>query len=196
MRVWKHVPATAAEAFAARAPSASANFWSMADERVSYDGFCPRHAAGCAPSSRKRGEKRRPRGLVMRNLPEWPVVFMGCAAGRRHRRAAQCLVDRQRARLCHPGLRRAAFCSPMAKGWRGSKICRLGHRKIFVTRAANPPAAVTMLEDVIGASGQWGELPDGPMPLTWHCRRKTTPPSSTPPAPRGLPRGRWAPIAR
>ncbi|HEX4177287.1 MAG TPA: fatty acid--CoA ligase family protein, partial [Rhizomicrobium sp.] len=36
--------------------------------------------------------------------------------------------------------------------------------QVFVTRAANPPAGVIVLEDVIGAPAHWGDLPECPLP--------------------------------
>jgi acyl-CoA synthetase (AMP-forming)/AMP-acid ligase II len=101
--------------------------------------------------------------LVMRNLPEWPVVFMGA-------------------------LLAGAIIVPLNAWWSGTELgygildCgarfvftdaeRLARLKdlppamehIFVARAANPPPGVTVLEDVIGAPAHWRDLPDRPMP--------------------------------
>jgi long-chain acyl-CoA synthetase len=101
--------------------------------------------------------------LVMRNLPEWPVVFMAA-------------------------LLAGAVVVPLNAWWSGTELAygildcgarfvfadaeRLARLKdlppfvgqVFVTRAANPPPGVTVLEDVIGAPSHWGGLPDRPMP--------------------------------
>ena len=79
MRVWKHVPATAAEAFARARAFGACEFLVHGDERVSYDGFV-RATSGVAALLAESGVKKGDRvALVMRNLPEWPVVFMGAA---------------------------------------------------------------------------------------------------------------------
>ena len=99
----------------------------------------------------------------MRNLPEWPVVFMGA-------------------------LLAGAIAVPLNAWWTGTELAygildcgarfvfadaeRLARLKdlppsverVFVTRAANPPAGVTVLEDVIGAPAHWHALPECPMP--------------------------------
>ena len=163
MRVWKHVPATAAEAFARARAFGICEFLVHRDERVSYDAFVRatlRVAALLAESGVKKGDRV---ALVMRNLPEWPVVFMAA-------------------------LLAGAIAVPLNAWWTGTELAyaildcgarfvftdaeRLARLKdlppsvtrVFVTRAANPPAAVTVLEDVIGAPAHWGDLPQGPMP--------------------------------
>jgi acyl-CoA synthetase (AMP-forming)/AMP-acid ligase II len=99
----------------------------------------------------------------MRNLPEWPVVFMGAL-----------LVG--------------AIVVPLNAWWSGTELGygildsgarfvfadaeRLARLKdlppfvehLFVARAANPPSGVTVLEDVIGAPSHWQDLPEAPMP--------------------------------
>ncbi len=163
MRVWKHVPATAAEAFARARAFGICEFLVHRDERVSYDAFVRatlRVAALLAESGVKKGDRV---ALVMRNLPEWPVVFMAA-------------------------LLAGAIAVPLNAWWTGTELAyaildcgarfvftdaeRLARLKdlppsvtrVFVTRAANPPASVTVLEDVIGAPAHWGDLPQGPMP--------------------------------
>ena len=163
MRVWKHVPATAAEAFARARAFGACEFLVHGDERVSYEGFVRatlRVAALLAESGVKKGDRV---ALVMRNLPEWPVVFMAA-------------------------LLAGAIAVPLNAWWTGTELAyaipdcgarfvfadaeRLARLKdlppsvarVFVTRAANPPAGVTVLEDVIGAPARWTGLPQGLMP--------------------------------
>ena len=110
----------------------------MDDERVSYDGFA-RAALAVAALLRERGLRKGDRvALVMRNLPEWPVVFMGA-------------------------LLAGAIAVPLNAWWTGTELAygildsgarfvfadaeRLARltdlppsvAQIFVTRAANPP---------------------------------------------------------
>ena len=111
-----------------------------------------------------RGLKKGDRvALAMRNLPEWPVVFMGA-------------------------LLAGAIVVPLNAWWSGTELAygvldcgarfvfadadRLERLKdlpplveqVFVTRAANPPPDVIVLEDVIGAPAHWDNLPDHPIP--------------------------------
>ena len=163
MAVWKHVPATAAQAFARARAFGSREFLVHGEERVSYDGFVRatlRVAALLAEKDVKKGDRV---ALVMRNLPEWPVVFMGAALA-------------------------GAIAVPLNAWWSGTELAyglldcgarfvfadaeRLARLEdlpppvehVFVTRAANPPAGVTVLEDVIGAPAHWRDLPEHAMP--------------------------------
>jgi long-chain acyl-CoA synthetase len=159
--VWKHVPTTAAEAFARARRHAGREFLVYQDERVSYDGFA-RASLGIAALLAERGLRKGDRvALVMRNLPEWPVVFMGA-------------------------LLAGAIVVPLNAWWSATELAygildsgarfvfadaeRLARLKdsvpaqIFVTRAANPPPGVTVLEDIIGAPSHWCDLPQLSMP--------------------------------
>jgi long-chain acyl-CoA synthetase len=163
MLVWKHVPATAAEAFLSARRHGAREFLVHGDERVSYDAFT-RAALAVAELLRERGLTKGERvAMVMRNLPEWPVVFFG-------------------------GLLAGAIMVPLNAWWTGAELahglCDSGARfvfadaerlarltglpasveQVFVTRAANPPPGVTMLEEVIGAPAHWHRLPERPLP--------------------------------
>ena len=163
LRVWKHAPATAAEAFTAGRAFGPREFLVLGDERVTYDGFA-RAVLALAAHFQDCGLQKGDRVvLVMRNLPEWPVVFMA-------------------------GLLAGAIMVPLNAWWTGTELAygildsgarfvfadaeRLSRLadlppcvdRIFVTRAANPPPGVTVLEDVIGAPASWPGLPDGAMP--------------------------------
>ena len=162
-RVWKHVPATAAQAFAQARRHGAREFLIYQDERVSFEGFA-RASLAVAAMLTDRGLRKGERvALVMRNLPEWPVVFMGA-------------------------LLAGAIAVPLNAWWSGTELAygildcgarfvfadaeRLARLKdlppsvehVFAARAANPPPGVTVLEDVIGAPAHWGDLPDRPMP--------------------------------
>jgi long-chain acyl-CoA synthetase len=163
MPVWKNVPATAAQAFAQARRHGAQEFLVYGEERVSYDGFA-RASLRVAALLAERGLKRGDRvALVMRNLPEWPVVFMGA-------------------------LLAGAIAVPLNAWWTGTELAyglldcgarfvfadaeRLARLKdlppsveqVFVARAANPPPRVMVLEDVIGAPAHWQALPESPMP--------------------------------
>jgi long-chain acyl-CoA synthetase len=163
MRVWKHVPATAAEAFLKVRAHGDREFLIYQGERVTYEGFA-RASLKVASLLTAQGLQKGDRvALVMRNLPEWPVVFMGA-------------------------LLAGAIVVPLNAWWSSTELAygildcgarfvfadaeRLARLKdlppsvehLFVTRAANPPPGVTVLEDVIGAPSHWHELPDTPMP--------------------------------
>jgi long-chain acyl-CoA synthetase len=157
MRVWKHVPVTAAEAFARARQFGGREFLVHGQERVTYDAFTRatlKVAALLTESGIQKGDRVV---LVMRNLPEWPVVFMGA-------------------------LLAGAIVVPLNAWWTGTELAygildcgarfvfadaeRLARLKdlppsvecVFVARAANPPAGVAMLEDVIGAPAHWQGL--------------------------------------
>ena len=161
--VWKHVPATAAEAFARARAYGPREFLVYQDERIPYEGFA-RASLTLANLLVAKGLKKGDRvALVMRNLPEWPVVFMGA-------------------------LLAGAIVVPLNAWWSGTELAygildcgarfvfadaeRLARLKdlppfveqLFVTRAANPPPGVMVLEDTIGAPSHWCDLPDSPMP--------------------------------
>ena len=163
LRVWKHVPATAAQAFAQARAYGQREFLVYQSERITYEGFA-RASLKVASLLMTQGLKKGDRvALVMRNLPEWPVVFMGV-------------------------LLAGAIVVPLNAWWSGTELAygildcgarfvfadaeRLARLKdlppsveqLFVARAANPPSGVTMLEDVIGASSHWQDLPESPMP--------------------------------
>ncbi|HTC82987.1 MAG TPA: AMP-binding protein, partial [Rhizomicrobium sp.] len=70
MRVWKHVPTTAAEAFALARANGAREFLVTQGERVSYEGFA-RASLAVANWLAGQGLKKGDRvALVMRNLPE------------------------------------------------------------------------------------------------------------------------------
>jgi long-chain acyl-CoA synthetase len=163
MRIWKHAPATAAEAFACAHTYRGREFLVYQDERVSYEAFT-RATLTVAALLVGRGIKKGDRVvLVMRNLPEWPVVFMGA-------------------------LLAGAIVVPLNAWWTGTELAygildcgarvvfadaeRLARLKdlpssveeVFVTRAANPPPGVSLLDEVIGSTAHWQGLAELAMP--------------------------------
>ncbi len=159
MRVWKNVPATAAEVFARARGHGAAEFLVHQNERIPYDAFA-RAVQAVAAMLVARGLARGDRvALVMRNLPEWPVVFMGA-------------------------LLAGAIVVPLNAWWTGTElaygILDSGARFVFadgerLARLKGLPPSVqeifvargdgaTRLEDMIGAPAAWGGLPDMPLP--------------------------------
>ena len=161
MEVWKHVPATAAEAFARAREHGAREFLVYQHERITYDAFS-RAALAVATLLTERGLKKGDRvALVMRNLPEWPAVFMGALL-------AGAIVVPLNAWWTGTELAYAILdCGArfvFADAERLARLDGLPPLQVFVTRAANPPPGVTVLEDVIGAPGHWPGLPQGEMP--------------------------------
>ena len=164
-------------------------FLVLEDERITYDAFA-RAVAVLAADLHARGLRKGDRvALVMRNLPEWPVVLMAALLAGGHRGAAECLVDRHRAGLWHPGFRRAlCLCRWRAPGAAG-RPAAVGGAGV---RHALRTTPVYALEDIIGAPAHWHALPDAPHAGRGARSRKTMPPSSIPPAPAARPRAPWA----
>ena len=154
MTVWKHVPATAAELFAKARTFGPREFLVLDGERVTYDAFC--HAvAVLAADLQARGIRKGDRvALVMRNLPEWPVIFL-----------ATLLVG--------------AIAVPLNAWWTGTElaygILDSGARFVFADderarRLTDLPPSVEQLFDeaalknIIGAPAAWASLPDAALP--------------------------------
>ena len=79
LTVWKNVPATARAVFALARRHGEREFLVHDEERITYDAFA-RAALAVAAALRQHGLNKGDRvALVMRNLPEWPVVFLGAA---------------------------------------------------------------------------------------------------------------------
>jgi long-chain acyl-CoA synthetase len=163
MRVWKHVPATAAEAFLVARRHGLREFLVHGDERVTYDGFA-RAVLTVAALLRERGLKKGDRvALVMRNLPEWPVVFLGALL------AGAIVVPLNAwwtATELAYGLLDSGARFVFADAERLARLTDLppSAEQVFVTRAANAPSGVMVLEDVIGTPVRWDRLPERPMP--------------------------------
>jgi long-chain acyl-CoA synthetase len=159
MKVWKHVPATAREVFQQARAHGSREFLVYQDERVSYEAFA-RATAKLAAHLQGQGLKKGDRvALVMRNLPEWPVVFMAA-------------------------LLAGAIVVPLNAWWSGTElgygILDSGTRFVFadgerLTRLKDLPPSVekifvtrgegaSALEDVIGTPASWQDLPDVQLP--------------------------------
>jgi long-chain acyl-CoA synthetase len=159
MRVWKNVPATAAQVFARAQAHGMREFLIHRDERISYDAFA-RAVRTVAAMLAARGLSKGDRvALVMRNLPEWPVVFMGA-------------------------LLAGAIVVPLNAWWTSTElaygIVDSGARFVFadgerLARLRDLPRAVqelfvargdgaTRLDAIIGPPAAWPQLPDTALP--------------------------------
>ena len=163
MRVWKHAPATAVEAFDQARGHGDREFLVLADERVSFEGFA-RAALAVAHDLRERGLNKGDRvALVMRNLPEWPVIFMGALL-------AGAIAVPLNARWTATELAYAILDSGarfvFADGERLSRLTDLPSsvEQFFAVRAEILPKGAHALETIIGAPAAWGDLPDRALP--------------------------------
>ena len=167
-RVWKNAhPSLAALARAGR-QHGDATFVIYEDERVSFEGWF-RAAATLAAHLQAQGVSKGDRvALAMRNLPEWPVAFFAITAI-------------------------GAICVPLNAWWTGQElsyglsnsgakvlICdpeRLERaaphfaelpalEQVLVARAGGAVPGATRLEDIIGGSAGWAELPNIDLPAT------------------------------
>ena len=165
-RVWKNaMPSLAALARHGRTHG-DATFLIYEDERVSFDGWF-RAAAVLAAHLQAQGVNKGDRvALAMRNLPEWPVAFFAITA-------------------------LGAICVPLNAWWTGPElsyglsnsgakvlICdpeRLDRaaphfaelpalEQVLVARAAGAVPGATRMEDIIGPSAGWADLPDADLP--------------------------------
>ena len=168
-RVWKNAPPSLrAEVTVARAFGNERIFLVHEDERISFDAF-HRATAAFAAELTANGVKKGDRvALVMRNLPEWPVVFYAAAA-------VGAIVTPLNAWWTGPELEYGLVDS-------GSKVLitdaerynrMVEHldncpdlERTYVSRLPEEIAdpKVVMLESVLGAPEGWADLPDIELP--------------------------------
>ena len=168
-RVWKNAPPTMREVFLLAADRmATRRFWSIGDERASYEAFA-RAALAIAEALQQAGVDKGDRvAIAMRNLPEWPVAFFGCLLaggivtplnawwtgpeleyGLNDSGAKVAIVDRERLERHAEHLHN---CPEL--------------KRIFVSRESEEVAhpKVAKLEAIIGEVNSWHLLPDRPLP--------------------------------
>lgn len=168
LKVWKNAPPTLVHTFLAGRANGAKTFIVYEDERVSFEAFA-RAALAFAAELKASGVVAGDRvAIAMRNLPEWPVAFFGAALlgaivtplnawwsaeelafGLKDSGSKVVVVDAERLALLQPAL---------------DDLPDL--QRVFASRMKTAPtdAHVTMLESVIGASGDWVSLPEGIMP--------------------------------
>jgi long-chain acyl-CoA synthetase len=167
-RTWKNAPPTLRDVFITSRTFPDREFLVYDDERATYDAFA-RATLTLARQLQADGVRKGDRvAVIMRNLPEWPVAFFaGVLAG--------AIVTPLNAWWTGPELEYGLADS-------GAKIAivdseRLGRisdyldglgdlEKVYVSRfdEATPHGKVARLEDVIGRTNGWSELPDLPLP--------------------------------
>jgi long-chain acyl-CoA synthetase len=167
-RTWKNAPATLRDVFQTSRTFPDREFLVYDDERATYDAFA-RATLALARQLQADGVKKGDRvAVIMRNLPEWPVAFFA-------------------------GVLIGAIVTPLNAWWTGAELEygladsgakiaivddeRLGRvsdyldtlgdlKKVYVSRYAGeaPHPKVARLEDVIGPTNGWKDLPDLPLP--------------------------------
>src|SRR5665213_3156687 len=168
-RVWKNIPPTLRELLvAARTAYGTREFVIYENDRTTYDTFY-RAATAIAAELQKQGVKKGDRvAIVMRNIPEWPVIFYGA-------QIIGAIVTPLNAWWTGPELEYGLVDS-------GTKIAfvdaerleRISEhlvncpdlKRIYVSRYSDdvPSPIVTKLEDVLGVVNDWNKLPDRPLP--------------------------------
>ena len=165
-RVWKNAPANLAALAAIGRSHGDATFLVYEDERVTFAAW-HKAVAALAAELKALGVTKGDRvALASRNQPEWPVVFF----------AVTVLGG-----ICVPlnawwtgpeliyGLNNSGAKMLVCDGERLARIePHLGElpelHTVIVSRLAQAPAGVLRLEDLIGTSGQWADLPDADLP--------------------------------
>src|SRR6201996_2322010 len=167
-KVWKNLPPTLRSVVEASRAHGEKIFLVYEDERVSYEAF-HRAVAAFAIELTEQGVVKGDRvAVIMRNLPEWVVVFY----------AAACI---------------GAVVTPLNAWWTGPELeygltdsgtkvlivdreryerlkehlpnCR-DLTRVYVSRERDEIAhpLISKLEDVLGAPPTWKDLPDRPLP--------------------------------
>lgn len=165
--VWKHAQPSLRELFLQTSPYAARDALVYEDDRVTYDAFA-RAVRVLAGRLNQTGVTKGARvALVMRNLPEWPVVFFAAAAvgaivaplnvtwsgeelaaALRHSGARLLVADHERAQKLAAHL---GACPDL--------------EQVLVSRA--PPKAEVAgerLESLLGVPNEWSRLPDVDLP--------------------------------
>ncbi|MBZ6379150.1 MULTISPECIES: class I adenylate-forming enzyme family protein [Pacificimonas] len=164
-RVWKNAPANFAELVRAARAHGDTEFMVLNDERVTYEAWF-RAVAALAHALRDMGIEKGDRvALVMRNLPEWPVVYFAVTSI-------------------------GAIIVPLNAWWTGAELSygltdsgakllvadceRMERFEGYDDALADVPyrlcsrgqssLATGSLEDLIGTSADWADLPDWDLP--------------------------------
>ncbi len=165
-RAWKHGPKTMRDMVLAGRLHRDKTFLVHDDDRVSFEAFA-RASIAFAAALTARGIVKGDRvALVMRNLPEWPVVLFGTvltgaiATPLNAWWTADELTFALRdsgARIVVADAERFERMTPILP-----QIATIEH--VIVARAADPHLQVTRLEELIGPPAAWATLPAAAMP--------------------------------
>ena len=206
-RTWKNAPPSLRAVLDMSLGHGDAIFLVYEDERTT---FAEHYRIACTLAHRLQSTFGIAQGdrvaIIMRNLPEWVMAFWARHAGRRHRRAAQRVVERRGAALRPRGLRlqgglRRHASGPSASGpsWAASPTSARSSWPTSTGPSRRRPLAVYEPAGRCGAGRRVAVRPRAgrpwtrpPRPPTSPSTRRTTPPSSTRRAPPVGPRARWA----
>jgi long-chain acyl-CoA synthetase len=168
LRVWKNGPQTLRDVFVAGRRHGDLTYLVHEDERASFDAFA-RATLALAAALQADGVLPGDRVvLAMRNLPEWPVAFF--AAVLVGALAVPLNAWWTAAELAY-AMRDADAKVAIVDAERLDRVARVGSvggtlRRVYVSRA--PVAAggplLRCLQDVIGTTEQWPQLPERPLP--------------------------------
>ncbi len=205
-RTWKNQPPSLRSVLDMSLGHGDATFLVYEDERTT---FAEHYRIVATLAHRLRDEFGIAKGdrvaIVMRNIPEWVMAFWAAAAARRHRGAAQRMVEWRGAALRPRGLglhgrlrRHGASRAHPSLSSAGSRVC--GPSSSPTSTASSPrrrsrstSRRVARHRSRSGPSrSRWARWMRTPHRLTSRSSQRTTPPSSTPRAPRA---GRRAPSA-
>ena len=167
-RTWKNAPATLREVLAAGRAFGDRTFLVYEDERASFDAF-HRAVAAFAVELRAIGVEKGDRvAVVMRNLPEWPVALYAAAS-------IGAIVTPLNGWWTAPELEYGLSDSGTKVAvMDAERYARLAEhlselpdlQRVYVSRAEEPIAhpKVRHLEQVIGETDRWADLPDAELP--------------------------------
>ncbi len=133
------------------------------DERISFDAF-GRAVLAAAAALERAGLARGDRvAIVMRNLPEWPVVFFGAlvAGAIAVPLNAWWTAGELRHGLADSGSRFVFADAERLERLKDNLPATV--EQLFVARGNNAPGA-TALDDILGPPAAWQRLPQGALP--------------------------------
>ena len=167
-RVWKKLPPTLRELLFMARMYGEREFVVYEDERVTYENFARASLAIAAELQRQGVVKGDRVAIVMRNLPEWPAIFVGAAiigaivtplnAWWTGQEIEYGLVDSGSKIVFVDAERLERFAEHLAR-------CP-DLKRVYVSRYAEelPHPIVRRLEDIVGSVNDWGKLPAGNLP--------------------------------
>ncbi|MDE2577270.1 MAG: AMP-binding protein [Hyphomicrobiales bacterium] len=162
MRVWKNAPPTLREAFLAGQAHGDRIFLVYEDERISFDAFA-RATLTLARWLAEQGVRKGDRvAVLMRNVPEWPVVFFAAVLNGAVAAPLNAWWNGEELRY---GLADSGAKILFVDGERYERVepflCELpALEKVVTTRLEGREAPqTTALQAIIGAPGDWAALP-------------------------------------
>jgi long-chain acyl-CoA synthetase len=167
-RVWKNAPPTLRDLLVLGRAHGDKTFLVYEDDRATFETFT-RAALAVAAELTKQGVKKGDRvALIMRNLPEWPAIFLGTMI-------IGAIVTPLNAWWTGPELEYGLVDSGAKVAFvDAERLERIAEhlvncpdlKTIYVSRYQDelPHPIVRRLEDVLGKVNDWGKLPTGEWP--------------------------------